>query len=58
MDTVPNPRDERYPMKATRIASTVVTGIGALTIVAATIVAGTLAYASIKVPRTGRKSHV
>lgn len=32
-------------------------GVGALTIVAATLVAGTLAYASIKVPRPGRKNH-
>lgn len=45
-------------MKASSVASTIVKGVGALTIVAATVVAGALAYASIKIPRIGRNNHV
>ncbi|MEI3376650.1 MAG: hypothetical protein V8R08_02220 [Coriobacteriales bacterium] len=45
-------------MKATKVLSTVTKGVGAATLVAAALVAGMLAYASIKVPRTGRSIHV
>ncbi len=44
-------------MKATKVLSTVTKGVGAATLVAAALVAGMLAYASIKVPRTGRSIH-
>ena len=43
-------------MKASKVLSTVTKGVGAATLVAA--VAGMLAYASVKVPRTGRSIHV
>lgn len=45
-------------MKATKVLSTVTKGVGAATLVAAAVIAGMLAYASIKVPRTGRGIHV
>ncbi len=45
-------------MKATKVLSTVMKGVGAITLVAAALVAGMLAYASVKVPRTGRGIHV
>lgn len=45
-------------MKATKVLSTVTKGVGAITLVAAALVAGMLAYASVKVPRTGRGIHV
>ena len=44
-------------MKASKVLSTVTKGVGAVTLVAA-IVAGMLAYASVKVPHTGRSIHV
>lgn len=42
-------------MKASSVISAVTKGVGALTIIAVACVAGMLAYASVKVPRTGRK---
>lgn len=45
-------------MKATKVLSTVTKGVGTITLVAAALVAGMLAYASVKVPRTGRGIHV
>ena len=45
-------------MKASKVLSTVTKGVGAVTLVAAAIVAGMLAYASVKAPRTGRSIHV
>lgn len=44
-------------MKAKTVVSSVMKGVGALTLVAAACVTGMLAYASVKVPRTGRSIH-
>lgn len=45
-------------MKASKVLSAVTKGVGAVTLVAGAIVAGMLAYASVKVARTGRGIHV
>lgn len=45
-------------MKASNVASMILKGAGLLSITAAAVIAGTLAFASIKVPHTGRSRHV